>query len=230
MFLFHWSPSSPSPKEPGNYYLTEKYLGVCVWKRWCVLQCWQGHPACLSLLSECCLWRRKTGLKCEGCEWLWFYLTPYKVAHCELREVLLPGGGSSSSLCGWSDMNAVCWLLMNIHQLCVCVEGFIACHCSLILGIRERRQLLCLVSDVGQGKTPHPGSLEGPRLVGPEREPCTAQRIPNRECPRTSKRRKIKRNPEQAVNIVLWRLLFSSPKFMASVPALPISHHCSGPA
>lgn len=159
-----------------------------------------------------------------------FYLTRYKVAHCELREVLLPGGGSSSSLCGWSDMNAACWLLMNIHQLCVCVEGFIACHCSLILGIRERRQLLCLVSDVGQGKTPHPGSLEGPRLVGPEREPCTAQRIPNRECPRTSKRRKIKRNPGQAVNIVLRRLLFSSPKFMASVPALPISHHSSGPA
>lgn len=114
--------------------------------------------------------------------------------------------------------------------VCVCVEGFIACHCSLILGIRERRQLLRLVSDVGQGKTPHPGSLEGPRLVGPEREPCTAQRIPNRECPRTSKRRKIKRNPGQAVNIVLRRLFFSSPKFMASVPALPISHHCSGPA
>lgn len=50
--------------------------------------------------------------------------------------------------------------------------------------------------------------------MGTEREPCTAQRIPSRECPRTSKRRKIKRNPEQAVNIVLGRRLFSSPEFM----------------
>lgn len=78
----------------------------------------------------------------------------------------------------------------------MCEEGFIACHCSLILGIRERRQLLGLVSDVGQGKTPHPVSQGGPKLVGTEREPCTAQRIPSRECPRTSKRKKIKRNPE----------------------------------
>lgn len=68
-----------------------------------------------------------------------------------------------------------------------------------------------MVSDVEQGKIQHPVSLEGPKLVGAEREPCTAQRIPNRECPRTSKHRKIKRNPEQAVNIVLRRLLFSSP-------------------
>lgn len=171
MFLFHWSPFSPSPKEPGNDYLMEKYLGVCVWKRWCVLQCWQGHPACLSLLSECCLQRRKTwnAKAVSGCG---FYLTRYKVAHGELREVLLPGGGSSSSLCGWRDTNAVCWFLMNIHHLCVCGEGFIACHCSLILGIRERRKLLGLVSDVGQVKYSTLWAWRGQSLGGLKGSPA----------------------------------------------------------
>lgn len=72
---------------------------------------------------------------------------------------------------------------------------------------------------------------KGSDLLGTERQLCTAQRIPNRECPRSSKHRKIKKNTEQAVNTVVRRLLFSSYRFMALVPALSIlCHCCSGPA
>lgn len=64
-------------------------------------------PASLSFLNTV-YEGEKLAWNAEDVRGCGFYPARYKVAHRELREVLLPGGGSSSSPCGWSDRDAVC--------------------------------------------------------------------------------------------------------------------------
>lgn len=160
-----------------------------------------------------------------------FYLTWYKVAPSESSELLLPGE-RYFILPVWLESYKCYVLTFNASSSIVCMWRALYPVITALpyaLGRKGGSCIWCLM--LGRTKYLSLQAWKGQDLLGTERQLCIAQRIPNRGCPRSSKHKKINKNTEQAVNIVVRRLLFSSYRFMASVPALSIlCHCCSGPA
>lgn len=86
------------------------------------------------------------------------------MARRELSAVMVPGEGTSASLCGWKDINVTCRLLMSTHQLHVqgglyslFLQGFLTHYGETVDPA---------FAPVRPGQTPSPASLEGLRLAG----------------------------------------------------------------